>query len=922
MADSFITKRGNQMNNARKLSVIMLILGILLSGHLNQVHAQESIPITVGSDQSHPEGIWLDPETQYWVSSGETSRLAGNSLAASGGPDDYGYIWNSGVLTDWVDATDGIVLTEFHQPITLPFSFKYYEYTYSTVYIAKDGYITLMDDGMWPSQPLVPNPARPNPIIAPYATPIDPADSGTINRVYYKTVGTYPNRFIVVEWYQVTAGDENYTFEVILHENGDIVFQYQTMTHTSPFLCGTGAIEDSTGLWGLVYNAYCDFPPSNMTVRFNVPIQYPNIRVNPIYQGDFIGSGDTKTFGMLVSNTFGTSHLTINVTSDSVWPVTFKSPDTGQALTDTNGDGIIDTGPVSDFIYIIASIQAPPVLNVGSTNTSTITFVPVNYPERKKTVKIGLTVPAPFAQISTNDYDGALSLKLIQPGSVIEKQVTPEYYWPWEISLAEKQEGFIHSWNYPNDNDLDLKYELTDLSGDITRSITTLRNNTSADFEVYESSPAMAAAPDGQIGLTWFNQTFDPLAEETQENIYFAIQDNDGNIVLDPTNLTNNTLWGTPGDAETPFYSLPQIAATADNRFAITWQTELGEPSTYVSDIYFTILDSSGSVVKATSHITNDSPGYSSFYQEPAIARLSGNRVVITWFQRASYIEGAAFSVLDSSGNVLRANTGLGKAIHDLDVVQLGSGPILIAGTDFVGTKPKINYTFVSSTSYSQYPEFTEIINPYAFTGDGYVSVTSDQVGRGILTWMDYSPTYRVNLYYSMVQPYGTPTSPVMFETCHASSPNLYSSFSGSGNAPFALVTPTTSEFDLKITAEPDKVVLSGGSTEVHALIQNVGKQWADPVTLKATLDPALTYVGANPSPTTVIGNVITWSLPPLDFLGSGKITLNILVPVAAENTPYSISWETIETDINPDDNSATQQITIGPKVFLPLILR
>lgn len=903
---------------------MILISGILLSGFLNPVLAQEIAPTHGEDTQTSPDGIWLDPETQLWMTSGGTPHLDGSSLMATGGPDDYGYVWNSSVLIDWVDATDGIAVTEFYQPISLPFSFKYYENSYSNVYIAKDGYITLLDDGMWPSQPQVPNPARPNTIIAPYATPIFPAKSGTTNRVYYKIVGTYPNRYIVVEWYQVTAGDEIYTFEVILHENGDIVFQYQTMSYTSPYWCGTSAIEDSMGLWGLVYSNYCAFLPSNTTVRFTVPGEYPNFRVYPIYQGDFVSSGDRITFDISLSNIFESGYLTINITTDSVWPVTFTWPETGQTLTDTNGDGIIDTGPIpgGGSIFIFASIQAPPVLNVGANNTSIITLTPVNYTERKKSIKIGLTVPAPFAQISTNDYDGALSLKLVQPDSVIEKQITPNDYWPWEISLAEKQTGFISSWNYPNGDDLDLEYALTNLSGDLTQATTTLRDNTSVDFEVYESSPAMAATPAGQIGLTWFHQTYDTASESIQENIYFAIMDADGTIVFEPTNLTNNTSWGTEGDATTPFFSTPNIAATDDNRFLITWQTELGASATYVSDVYYTILDGSGGVVKEISHLTNDGPGYSSFYQEPVIAKMTGNRAVVAWFQRSGYVEEAAFAVVDSSGNVLKANTGLGKAVKNLDVVQLSSGAILIAGTDIAWVRPKINYTLISSTGYLQNLEFTQIDNPYAYTGDGYVSVTTDPVGRGILTWMDYSPTHRVNLYYSMVEQWGTYTPPVIFERCTSSNPNLYTSFSGAGNAPYSLIAPTTTEFDLRITAEPDKVVLSGGSTEVYAVIQNVGKQWADMVTLKATLDPTMTFVSANPVPNSVVGNVVTWSLPSLSFLGSGKITMKTTLPTTTEGSIYAITWETVETDANPADNTAIQQLTIGPQVFLPLIQR
>jgi len=912
------------MKNARKVFGIILISGILLSTILNPVLAQEPYPRSQESNQSNPDGIWLDPDTDFWVSSGNFSQLGGVSLTSNGGPDDYGYTWNSTVLTDWVDATDGTALEIFYEPISLPFSFKYYEGTYSAIYIAKDGYITFIDEGMWLSQPRIPNPTLPNTIIAPYAAPINPTDTGTTNRVYFRTGGIEPDRYFVIEWYQVISEYSNYTFEVILYENGDIVFQYQTMDNGNPYWCGTSGIEDSTGLSGLIYTDFCLEPPSNTTVRFIPPSAQARIRVLPTYQGGFISRGNAKTFTIDILNLGELGNDTYDITTNSVWPVTYASAETDLPLDDTDGDGITDTGliPEGTIFKVNATIQAPLLLDVGDFNTSTIIFTSSLNPAKNKTSKITLTVPAAFAQIFTDSSNGAISLEIIQRDSVIEKQITPENYWPGEVSLAEKQEGFINSWNRPNDDDLDLEYSVTDRSGENIRSITTLRNNTSTEFEVHESSPEMASAPDGRIGLTWHNQIFDPVLNEFQENIYFAIMDADGNIIVDPTNLTINTTWGEKGDSTTPFYSTPNIAATDDNRFVITWQTEYGYSSDYVSDIWFAILDPNGGVIHAPAQITFDSPGYSGFYQQPAITKLSDHRIAIAWYQRDSYIEQAAFTILDSSGTILHGITGLGKEVKNLDLVQLSTGTILIAGMSYEWGGPWINFSLISGTTYLQNIEFTTFNNYPAYSGNGYVSVTADQDGHGILTWMDYSPNYRKNLYYSLLSGFGNLTPPVIFQTSDAAIPNIYSSITGFGNTSFSVGKPIPIGFDLNITTEPEMVVLSGGSAEVSALVQNVGLGTADPVTLKAYLDPALTVVSANPAPSTVVDNVFTWVLPSLDYLESQAITLNLTVPEAAEGTEYWIIWATVENDIHPDDNIANQQLVIGPKVFLPLILR
>jgi len=50
---------------------------------------------------------------------------------------------------------------------------------------------------------------------------------------------------------------DNDTFEAILYENGNIDFQYNTMTVHNPFSCGMIGIEDSMGMDGLNPSSNC-----------------------------------------------------------------------------------------------------------------------------------------------------------------------------------------------------------------------------------------------------------------------------------------------------------------------------------------------------------------------------------------------------------------------------------------------------------------------------------------------------------------------------------------------------------------------------------------------------------------------------------------------------------------------------------------
>ena len=183
--------------------------------------------------QRAPDGTWYMPE-------GAQSMSPNHAVVplAVGGPDDFGYTWDDSVALNWIDATGGTDTglsgdgwNNATGPISLPFSFKYYENTYSQVYITATGYLGFTDYGYWDDQSEIPNSNQPNNVIAPYWTP---TYIGAGSWVHYTSGGSLPNRYFVVEWHDVKGGnpsdtignDDTYRFEVVLYESGDIVFQY------------------------------------------------------------------------------------------------------------------------------------------------------------------------------------------------------------------------------------------------------------------------------------------------------------------------------------------------------------------------------------------------------------------------------------------------------------------------------------------------------------------------------------------------------------------------------------------------------------------------------------------------------------------------------------------------------------------------
>ncbi|MEA1934593.1 MAG: hypothetical protein U9N60_09215 [Thermodesulfobacteriota bacterium] len=152
--------------------------------------------------------------------------------AAENTSDIFGYRWTDNkyseptIVANWMDATETGNLIEFDkdesQTVALGFDFNFYGNIYSTITISSNGYLTFGSIGNIATNSSIPNPSEPNNIIAPFWDDLT-CDwlYSDYQEVYYKTIGSEPNRKFVVEWYDSIVSnnsDSNITFEVILEE--------------------------------------------------------------------------------------------------------------------------------------------------------------------------------------------------------------------------------------------------------------------------------------------------------------------------------------------------------------------------------------------------------------------------------------------------------------------------------------------------------------------------------------------------------------------------------------------------------------------------------------------------------------------------------------------------------------------------------
>ncbi|MBK8045685.1 MAG: hypothetical protein IPK16_00265 [Anaerolineales bacterium] len=604
--------------------------------------------------------------------------IAANLAAAPAmaSSDTFGYTW-SGWPPNWIDARDGGIEVGWTGdqatavgPLPLPFPFKYYEYTYNSFWIAS-GYITFQDSPNWDTQPDIPSPAQPNTIVAPYATPLGIELPNAKHRMYYKSGGSAPNRFLAVEWYKVQQGNDgavsDFTFEVVLYESGNIMFQYADMNYTgTSYYCGSSGIEDSTGLDGmLVENDYCDQIASDHGVYITRPAPSARVRVAPRSLGRFTQANTQEVFNFSVRNTGDLGTDTYNLSVASAWPATLYSA-IGAPLVDTNQDGLPDTGPIaqgSQRTFRVA-VASPAYVNLGVNNFATVTAQSARNGAKQGSVRVATTFAAPFAQAYTDqgDNSGDVRMDLVDPGLTRSKAiVTSGALATFPSIVALPGGGYLQMWylyrsNGAGDYYKELYRAVLDANGVTVHPARLLMQTPlSGNARVWDQNFVVEVAPDGHVVIGWVRWQYRADNDTQNANVYYMVLDQTGAVSRTPTVLTNNTAWYKWGVDGYVGSDVPALAATADNHFLLAWEREEIQGGTWRENIDYAVLNNIGTLLKGPVPFSD---AYSKDNAtDPALVTLADGRVLLVY----NGTHGMSRAVLDSAGTVVQGEVQLGS---------------------------------------------------------------------------------------------------------------------------------------------------------------------------------------------------------------------------------------------------------------------
>lgn len=229
-----------------------------------------AVPVGEYSLSVSPGGCYVDIELPVAVSDADQSL----SLTAAAKTDAYGYQCRE-VAFDYIEGETELGFYYYYYDdqilVDLPFPFTLYGETYESMWVTTNG--TMAFDSDFPSwfNTAIPNPESPNAALYPLWDDLSGAGS-----VLTATVGNAPNRQFVVEWrdfgFYYGSGDDIASFEVVLHETGEIVMQYLLADHpSSQGGSATIGIENAAGNDALQYSYNRASVSSETAVLYEVP---------------------------------------------------------------------------------------------------------------------------------------------------------------------------------------------------------------------------------------------------------------------------------------------------------------------------------------------------------------------------------------------------------------------------------------------------------------------------------------------------------------------------------------------------------------------------------------------------------------------------------------------------------------------------
>lgn len=726
----------------------------------------------------------------------------------------FGYGWAWAPISGWVDISStgtqlftdpGIDLNSANQIIEatdfLSDGFWLFDEHYSHVYVNTNGVLIFPDadmNNLATTNDPIPFDAPPNGLVAGFWTDLDLSDD-ELNPIYpsvhyQRFTGTDNppacagvDECLVIQWTRALElgnndGHRN-TFQIVLLENNNIHFLYQTME--SPSNISTIGLEGGDGVYGSDKVYYKeDVPLQGNELTYTYPGATLRHKARPVYQSQFLsrnGNSMERAFLVTVTNngTAGTSD-TYTISQDPAstvpagWNVEFP-PNTG----------VVTQGSSVD---VQVKVTAPLTATVGQYADVKIRFTSQDN-LRAVDVRLFAAYSAPFSQIVHNDD---LIMRTMwnqhQVNRMIKEDFTGRqmglahmngltYFVAWEKRDSVNDDGRLYFYS-------DIQYAFVSSSGSGYPNVLANTQHYFTPGHPLDNSPAVAVGPDGRPAYAFIREAYTLSGGSLYKiyNVWLTILNMDGSVAS-AVLLTDNTLIYQK-DTGAPKFQNPRLAVTSDGKYVVSWTKIIGS----TNDVDLAVVNPNGSinVPPSTAFESQDIVGDSEKdirYYEPGITVINGTKVLLAT-SRYSDVEERfriVYKLYDVTSKTFVVNEDASRAWFgsEPDAVQLRDGQVLLAWTD---ENTGITYTLLDSSGNVIYGPVNLLNQMPDARSQASVSLTWDVHGNGIMTWLD---SYDNRMYYALVGSNGQIKTPPMILIQGDYTSPVRSSQLGYGNAFF-----------------------------------------------------------------------------------------------------------------------------------------
>ena len=180
-----------------------------------------------------------------------------------------------------------------------------------------------------------------------------------------------------------------------------------------------------------------------------------------------------------------------------------------------------------------------------------------------------------------------------------------------------------------------------------------------------------------------------------------------------------------------------------------------------VNNVVYGVRNASGGSVKGNTLLTADTPGTDQMHDDPNLARLAGDKALLSWeCHSTAATRDICYSVLNSTGTIFKSMTNLSQtdgSSYDVDAVQLPNNTTVLAWREYYNGSQVAFATLDGSYNRSNLPAVLN--NPENTSGDLSPSVTYDTHNRAIITWGDFGYS---RIYYALVDGSGAIITPAI----------------------------------------------------------------------------------------------------------------------------------------------------------------